>query len=119
MTASIATGLLSLADPCAVWGTAGGSVTIAKGAGCSSIVSTSQTIPQFLLMMAIVRGGILAGAFVGLLGILRSRPAFLIAGFVLLTLESVPLLFDWLFLFTLLPAGIFLLSARTKLLSAS
>jgi len=66
-------------------------------------------------MLALIQGGILAGVATGLLGILQARPTFMKAGFVVLVLESTPLLFDGFFVFTLLPAIVFIHSAKSPL----
>lgn len=111
------TNVLALVNPCSIFGAASGEATASLGGGCSSVVSTSETGLQVMLTTVVVQGGIVVGALLGVLGILRARPKFLVAGFILLSLESVPLLFDGLFVLTLLPAVFFLLSAKTKALS--
>ncbi|HEV2225795.1 MAG TPA: hypothetical protein VGR56_03210 [Nitrososphaerales archaeon] len=114
---TIAINLLDLVNPCAAWGIVGGSITIARGTGCSLVTSSSETFPQFLLTTIVVQGGILFAVSLGVLGFLKARPMFLNAGFVILSLESALLIFDGLFVFTLLPASFFLFSAKTKVFS--
>jgi hypothetical protein len=68
-------------------------------------------------LTTMVPGGMILGSVIGVVGILRTRPWFLTLSFVILALESPFLLFEgWLAVFPLIPAGFFLLVARTKIL---
>ncbi|HEV2226151.1 MAG TPA: hypothetical protein VGR56_05025, partial [Nitrososphaerales archaeon] len=60
--------VVNLTNPCFTWGAASGSsITVSPGGPCSSAGATSQTIPQMLAMLAIIQGGILIGAAIGVL----------------------------------------------------
>jgi hypothetical protein len=99
-------------NPCFQWG-AGNSGIVILTPQCPSAGGSSQPLSQAILVLALVQGGIIAGVATGLLGILLARPTFMKAGFVVLVLESTPLLFDGFFVFTLLPALFFLYSAKS------
>ena len=101
-------------NPCFQWGTGNPGFAILTPQ-CTSISGSSQTLSQAILMLALIQGGILAGVATGLLGILQARPTFMKAGFVVLVLESTPLLFDGFFVFTLLAAIVFIRSATSPL----
>ena len=97
-------------SPCVAWGQTQGGITYP---GCSG---TSQTVPEFFLNLALIPGGILVASVVGFIGAVVRRQALLVAGFVVLSLESSVLLFDRLFLLTVPPAVYFLWLARSNVL---
>lgn len=105
---SFAGDVVNLINPCFTWGSVnGGSITVSSGGPCSSAGATSETIPQMLARLAIIQGGILLGAALGVLGVFRSRPILLIISPSILFLESIPLVFGGAFVLTLLPAVFF------------
>ena len=101
-------------DPCMKWGlSAGGSVALIPGGPCSTgAQATSETVFGAALRLVLIHGGILLAAGLGILGVFRSRPTLVIVGSIILFGESVPLVFDGLFVITLLTAGFFLWTAR-------
>ena len=105
---SVAGDVVNLVNPCFTWGAvSGGSITVSTGGPCSSAGATSETIPQMLERLAIIQGGILLGAGLGLLGVFGSRPILLVISSSILFLESIPLVFGGSFVLTLLPAVFF------------
>src|SRR2546428_3352367 len=105
---SIAGDVIGLVNPCFAWGVvSGASRTVSSGGPCSSAGATSETIPQMLERLAIIQGGILLGAGLGLLGVFGSRPILLVMSSSILFLESIPLIFGGSFVLTLLPAVFF------------
>ncbi|HEV2120527.1 MAG TPA: hypothetical protein VGS11_10570 [Candidatus Bathyarchaeia archaeon] len=102
-----------LVNPCFTWGAgSGSSFTVSTGRPCSSSIATSQTIPEMLTWLAIIQGGILLGSALGVLGVLRSRPNFLVLSSSIFVLESIPLIFGGAFVLTLLPAVFFMWRAK-------
>ena len=100
-------------NPCLKWGmSSGGSISVSSAGPCLTAGGSSETIRQAILRLALIQGGILTAIGLGLIGVLRSRSAPLIVGSVILFLESIPLVFDGLFVFTLLAAGSLLWSRR-------
>ncbi len=65
-------------------------------------------------MLGFVQVGILVAIVFGVLGVFRPSGKLLVAGATILFLESVPLVFDGLFVFTLLPGVLFLFVARER-----
>src|SRR5712692_1487849 len=105
---SFAGDVVDLVNPCFTWGAvSGGSITVSSGGPCSSAGGTSETIPQMLAQLAIIQGGILLGAGLGVLGVFGSRPILLVISSSILFLESIPLVFGGAFVLTLLPAVFF------------
>ena len=105
---SIAGDVVNLVNPCFAWGAVnGGSITVSSGGPCSSAGGTSETIPQMLARLAIIQGGILLAAGLGVLGVFGSRPILLVVSSAILFLESIPLVFGGAFVLTLLPAVFF------------
>src|SRR2546428_9677861 len=105
---SIAGDVVDLVNPCFTWGAvSGGSISVSTGGPCSSAGATSETIPQMLVRLAIIQGGILLGAGLGLLGVFGSRPILLVISSSILFLESIPLVFGGSFVLILLPAVFF------------
>jgi hypothetical protein len=99
-------------NPCLKWGmSGGGSISESSAGPCSTAGGMSETMPQAIVRLTLVQGGILTAIGVGLVGFLRSRPALLTVGSLILFFESVPLVFDGLFVFTLLGAVSLLWSA--------
>jgi hypothetical protein len=110
---SFAGDLANLVNPCFTWGAvSGGSITVSPGGPCSSAGATSETIPQMLAQLAIIQGGILLGAALGVLGVFGRRPILLVMSSSILFLESVPLVFGGAFVLTLFPAVFFMWRAK-------
>lgn len=105
-------------NPCISWGMgnfASGAVIPASGGPCATGVGgTSETISQAAMLLTLIQGGILFGAILGAFGILRAHSKLASLGAIILLVESVPLLFDGLFIFTILAAGFFLWASRLK-----
>ncbi len=109
--------ILELVNPCFAWGTVGGgTVVVSTSEPCTSAGGTSATVAQTLISFALIGGGILAGAILGVLGVVKGRSAFLLIGSIILFAESAPLILGGEIVFTLLPAGFFLWAARSKTL---
>src|SRR5437016_4800987 len=86
---SIAGDVVNLVNPCFAWGAvSGASITVSSGGPCSSAGGTSETIPQMLARLAIIQGGILLGAGLGVIGVFGSRPILLVISSSILFLES-------------------------------
>jgi hypothetical protein len=106
-------------NPCLKWGMAsGGSISVSSAGPCSTAGGISETIPQAVLRLALIQGGILIAIGLGMVGFLRSRSPLLIAGSVILFAESVPFVFDGLFVLTLPPAVFLMWVARRQLLDS-
>lgn len=80
---------------------------------------TSETIPQAMLRLTLIQGGILLAFCLGILGVVRSRPPFLMAASAILFLESFPFVFDGFFVLTLPPAALFLWASKGRNLPSS
>ena len=82
-----------LQNPCVVWGSGNsGSFTSDARTLCVDRRFRSDSRTQASVTMAVVPGGILVAAFLGLWGTARARPKIaLLAGFLML-LEGIPLL---------------------------
>jgi DNA-binding HxlR family transcriptional regulator len=102
-------------NPCITWGMAsGGSISVSSGSPCSMLSGgMSETIPQAVLQLALIQGGILFALGLGVVGFFRAHPRLVIVGSLILILESIPFVVDGLFVFTLLAAAALLLSMRT------
>lgn len=109
----ITSSVLNLVNPCFTWGVVnGGSATVSPLGPCTSAGGTSQTITEMVIWLTIIPGGILMGAALGVLGVLRGRPIPLVIGSAILFLESIPLVFGGAFVLTLLPAVFFMWRAK-------
>lgn len=112
---SLASQLPDFFNPCMKWGISSESTLIVSQAGPCTIASgTSETIPQAMLRLTLIQGGILFAFCLGILGVVRSRPTFLMAASAILFLESVPFVFDGLFVLTLPPAAVFLWASKGR-----
>jgi len=108
-------------NPCITWGTGSANVTLNPAAGgpcATSAGAVSQTIPQAVTMLVLVQGGILFAAFLGAFGMIRNHSKITLVAAIVLLAESIPLVFDGWFIFTILPAGFFLWVNRTKQVEA-
>ena len=102
-------------NTCLKWGMAiGGTISVSPSGPCSMAGGVSETIPQAVLRLALIQGGILVAIGLGTVGFLRSHPRLIIVGSVILLVESIPFVFDGLFVFTLLAAASLLWSMRTQ-----
>jgi DNA-binding transcriptional ArsR family regulator len=102
-------------NPCVVWGMAsGGSITVSSNSLCSITGGTSETMLQAVLQLALVQGGMLFAIGLGVVGFLRAHPRLVIVSSVILIFESIPLIFDGFFVFTLLAAASLLWSMRIQ-----
>src|SRR2546428_12300769 len=64
-----------LINPCVHWGTGmSGSTAFALGGSCSVATSASETIPQAILRLTLIQGGILISAVLGVVGVVWSHP---------------------------------------------
>ena len=99
-------------NPCFMWGMR--SLTISSNSPCSMVGGTSETMLRAILQLALVQGGILFAVGLGVVGFLRSHPRLVVVGSVILLFESIPLVFDGLFVFTLLAAVSLLWSMRIQ-----
>ena len=112
--------VVSLADEvprfftqCTLWGVSGGSITISSGGPCSGgIQATSETTLGVAFRLGLIQGGILVGIVLGVIGVLRHKPKILVICSAVLLAESIPLVFDGLFVLTVLPAVYFLWIAK-------
>ena len=112
---SVANRLPDFFNPCFTWGMGSGGVVIVSPNGpCSSAGGTSDTVPQAILTMILVQGGILLAAAFGVIGVFRTSKSVIKTASVLLFLESAPFVFDGFFVLTIPPAILFLW-AYTKL----
>ncbi|MDV3278494.1 MAG: hypothetical protein LYZ69_08540 [Nitrososphaerales archaeon] len=116
---TLASVILDLINPCIYWGASGAVVTVSPGGACSSAGARSETVAQAVSGLTLIQGGISVGAILGILGVLRTRPVFLLISAAILFAESAPLLLDGLFVFSLIPAVFFLWVARKKALSTT
>jgi hypothetical protein len=100
---------------CMSWGMSSGSaLSVSPGGPCTTASGTSETIVQAVLRLTLIQGGIFLAFCLGIVGVVRPRPAFLVAASALLFLESAPLVLDGLFVLTLPPAAFFLLTSRER-----
>lgn len=106
--------LSNLTSPCVFWGATGTPVSVAQGGTCPSVQSFSETAQQAVFGLILIQGGILAGVALGIVGTLKSRPSFLLVASVILFAESIPLVFDGLFIFSVIPAALFVWSGRLR-----
>jgi hypothetical protein len=101
-------------NPCLTWGAgSSGSVFLypAGGGPCAtSAGEVSQTIPEAVTWLILIQGVILFSAILGAFGVIKAHPRVVSVAAVILFIESVPLMLDGLFLFTIL-AGCFFLWA--------
>jgi len=112
---SLASQLPAFFDPCMSWGVSSGTPMIASPAGpCTTSGATSETIPQAILALSLIQGGILFAFGLGAVGAARYRPTLLKAASAILFLESIPFVFDGLFVLTLPPAALFLWASRAR-----
>jgi hypothetical protein len=65
-----------------------------------------------VLRLVLIQGGILFAIGLGVVGFLRSHARLMMISSIILLLESIPFVFDGLFVFTLLAAVSLLWSAR-------
>jgi hypothetical protein len=113
---SLASQLPDFFNPCLTWGMSnGGGISVSPGGPCPAAGGTSETIPQAVLRLALVQGGILTAVGLAMLGFLRARPALLIGSSVVFFAESVPFVPDGLFVLTLPPALYLMWVARGQL----
>ena len=102
-------------NPCLTWGMAsGGSITVSSNSPCSISGGSSETLLQAALQLALVQGGILLAIGVGVVGFVRAHPRLVIVASVVLIFESIPLIFDGFFVFTLMAAVSLLWSMRIQ-----
>ncbi|MGI0091606.1 MAG: hypothetical protein ACREBS_07850 [Nitrososphaerales archaeon] len=95
----------------------GGSMTMNPAAGepCTmGAGGTSETISQAAIMLALIQVGILYGAILGASGIIRAHSKLTSFAAIILLAESVPPVFDGLFVFTIVAAGFFLRASRAS-----
>ena len=86
--------ILDLVNPCFSWGNVGGgSVAVSTSGPCTSAGGSSETIAQTIFGFAFIGGGILTGAILGIIGVMKGRATLLIIGSVILFAESAPLIF--------------------------
>lgn len=94
--------LSSFSDPCVHWGVGGGTVSVTPVGPCpGGITSVSETIPEAITRMSLIQGGILFALILATVGIVASRRKLLVVSATILALESIPFVFDGLFLLTL------------------
>ena len=80
---------------------------------CSGgIQATSETTLGVAFRLGLIQGGISVGVVFGVLGVLKHKPKFLVISSAVLLAESIPLIFDGLFVLTVLPAVYFLWIAK-------
>ena len=110
--------IIDFFNPCITWGVGNsGSVALnpaARGPCSMSSGGNSETILGAAITLVLIQGVILSGAFLGALGIIRSQPNLAIVGAMILFAESVPLMFDGLFVFTVLAGCFFLWASRGR-----
>lgn len=100
-------------NPCFMWGMR--SLTISSNSPCSMVGGTPETMLKAVLQLALVQGGILLAIGLGVVGFLRAHSRLVIVGSVILIFESIPLVFDGLFVFTLLAASSLLWSMKMQI----
>jgi hypothetical protein len=114
--ASLVSQLPDFFNPCLTWGMPNpGTISVSSAGPCSTAGGISETIPQAVLRLALVQGGILIAIGLGMVGFLRSRSKLLTAGSVILCAESVLFVVDGLFVLTLPPAIFLMWVARRQL----
>lgn len=100
-------------NPCLKWGMAsGGSIFVSSASPCSIAGGTSETMLQAALRLALVQGGIVLAIGLGGVGFLRSHPRLVTVASVILVFESIPFVFDGLFVFPLIAAASLLWTKR-------
>jgi hypothetical protein len=82
-----------LNDPCVEWGVTG-ELERAVAPGCRSFQSTTQTKKQAVTWLILLQGGMLIAAVAGLIGAIRARPKFSVAGAAILLLVAIPAMFS-------------------------
>ena len=100
--------LLNLANPCTTWGANGSPVSVSEGGTCTSLQSFSETAQQAIFGLILIQGGIIAGVGLAITGVLRGKPYLVAIASMILFVESIPLVFSGLFVFSLLPAALLL-----------
>jgi hypothetical protein len=81
--------------------------SLLPGSGVGNSVPLSESI----LFLILIQGGLYSAMILGILGSLKSSRALMITAAVIFLLESIPFVFDGLFILTL-PPGFFLWNAR-------
>lgn len=94
-------------DPCYRWGDPSRSVQLPVDGDCRGITSTPQTKGEAVRVLLLIHGGILLGAIVGAVGVWKNHLLARLSGAGVLVVESVPLLFGFSWVFTLLSALFF------------
>ena len=108
---SLASELPQFFNPCFTWGMAnGGTVEVSAAGPCTSSGGSSETIPQAIMRLALIQGGIILASLFGVAGIIRSGRNLILPAAIILFLESAPFVFDGLFVLTIPPAALFLRS---------
>jgi hypothetical protein len=125
VTFALWSALIEVADffnPCLTWGVgSSGSVTLNPGLArlCSnSAGEVSQTIADAVTGLILIQGGILSAAILGAFGVIRAHPRLASLAAVILFIESVPLMLDGLFVFTILGGCFFLWASRGNRINA-
>ena len=108
---SVASELPSFYNPCFTWGMGNGGTVVASAAGsCTSAGGSSETLPQAILRLILIQGGILFASFSGVVGVVRSNRLLIMAASIVLIFESALFVVDGLFVLTVPPASLFLWS---------
>jgi hypothetical protein len=109
-------------NPCLTWGAgSSGTVTLNPAAGgpcATSAGAVSQTISEAVTWLVLIQGGIFSASIMGAFGVIRAHPRLLFVAAIILLVESVPLVFDGLFVFTVLGACFFLWVSRGSRVNA-
>src|SRR5262245_7633073 len=84
-------------NSCFTWGMVnGGTLTVSPAGPCTAAGGSSETIPQAILTLILIPGGILLASSMGVIGVFRSRQILMLASSMILFLESIPFVFDGL-----------------------